>query len=400
MSMKKVLGCGLMVAGTLLAVVPAYAQETGMPLTLDEELARKAEEVPGFGGLYLDTTGTTHVYLVDLSREGDVQDLGERVVVQQGDYDFRDLFAWKDELRPQLAQRGVVFLDIDEQRNRLVLGVESGSVETFTAQLETFLRDSRVPPAAVIVEAAEPMAPLASLTSKFRPVPQGVQIQRGKILGGECTLGINGTRQGVRGFVTASHCTAFRSVVDGSIFFQASNGSALDRVGVEKVDPPFFGGGACPFPRVCRFSDAAFVAYDKPSLSAGRLIANPQSCSFAQGPITLNLFTPFLPMTGFMFGTPVAGTIVTKIGRTTGCTFGFTKGTCVDTNVTGTNITMLCQQRVAGVSAKGDSGAPVFLHGGDEATLTGILWGGDSGIYAYSPFIFVFTELGGVLPDV
>jgi hypothetical protein len=339
---------------------------------------------------------------VDLSREGDVQNLGERVVVEQGAYDFRDLFAWKDELRPQLIQRGVVFLDIDEQRNRLVLGVESGSMETFTAQLETFLRSSRVPPAAVIVEAAEPTAPLAALNSKLRPVPQGVQIQRGKILGGECTLGINGTRQGVRGFVTASHCTAFQSVVDGAVFFQASNGSSLDRVGVEKVDPPFFGGGACPFPRVCRFSDAAFVAYDKPSLSAGRLIANPQSCSFVAGPITLNLLTPFLPMTGFMLGTPPAGTIVTKIGRTTGCTFGFTKGTCVDVNVSGTNITMLCQQLVAGVSLKGDSGAPVFLHGADHATLTGILWGGDASgsTYAYSPFMSVFTELGGVFPDV
>src|SRR5690349_6377348 len=73
----------------LLIAVPARAQE--MPQTLDQEYAQMAERVPGFGGLYLDEQGTTHVYLQDLSRAGEMRGLGDRVVFQQGDYNFSDL---------------------------------------------------------------------------------------------------------------------------------------------------------------------------------------------------------------------------------------------------------------------------------------------------------------------
>jgi hypothetical protein len=362
MSMKKVLGWGLMVAGTLLAVVPAYAQETDMPLTLDEEYARLAEEVPGFGGLYLDADGTTHVYLVDLSREREVQGLGERVVVQQGDYDFGDLLAWKDELRPQLRQRGVVFLDISERHNRLVLGVERTAVEAFTAGLEKFLRGTRVPPEAVVVEVAEPIVPLAQLTDGFRPVPGGVQIQNQN--GSSCTVGVNATRQGVRGFVTASHCTETRSVVEGTDFFQTAVG-LFSHVGVETVDPPFFIGGSCPSGRRCRFSDTAFVAYDSPSLSQRGQIANPLFCNpFGAGPLTVDALNPRVPVNGFIFGTPASGSLLAKVGRTTGCTTGTVDDTCVDVNVVipvgpffiGTDMTMLCQSTVTAAAAPGDSG--------------------------------------------
>lgn len=108
MSTLRFWGCFVLV-GALLSVPAAQAQDEGTtPLTLDEEYARLAEEVPGFGGLYLDPEGTTHVYLLDLSRAREVQDLGERVEVHQGLYDFRDLFAWKEEVRPLLSQRGEI----------------------------------------------------------------------------------------------------------------------------------------------------------------------------------------------------------------------------------------------------------------------------------------------------
>lgn len=382
-----------LLTGVLLAAVPAAQAQTAMPRTLDEEYARKAEEVPGFGGLYLDEDGVTHVYLQDLSREKEVQDLGARVAVQQGDYDFRDLFAWKDEVRPRLADRGAVYLDIDERRNRLVFGVEREALDEFDADLQKFLRDTHVPPEAVLVEVAEPIDPLEKLTDRIRPVPAGVQ------LSGPCTVGINASRLGVKGFVTNSHCTATRSLVEGTPFFQSTNG-ALNLVGHETVDPFFFFGGSCPLPHVCRMSDAAFVAYSSPSLSAGGQIANP-ICSFSQGTLTVNPKMPRLPVTNLFFGSPVSGTIVNKTGRTTGCTFGFTIGTCVDSNVSNSLITMLCQNRVGGLALPGDSGSPVFLHGSDHATLAGILWGGSvsEGTYVYSPWLSVFFELGAVIPD-
>ncbi|HEY4575965.1 MAG TPA: hypothetical protein VIJ26_18435, partial [Thermoanaerobaculia bacterium] len=138
MSKMRFWGRFLWLAALLIAAPAARAQE--MPQTLDQEYARMAERVPGFGGLYLDEQGTTHVYLQDLSRAGDMQGLGDRMVFQQGDYNFGDLFAWKDQVRPQLAQPGAVYLDIDEQRNRLVFGVERAYIDRFNEGLQSFLR--------------------------------------------------------------------------------------------------------------------------------------------------------------------------------------------------------------------------------------------------------------------
>jgi len=389
--------------GALLAAAPATrAQE--MPPTLDDEYARLAERVPGFGGLYLDERGTTHVYLQDLSRAGEVQNLGERVEVHQGEYDFRDLYAWKDELRPLLSREEMVSLDIDEQRNRLVLGVEPASAEAFRAELASLLRDTRVPPEAVIVEAGEPDVPMETLKDTIRPVPGGVQVQSSV---GFCTLGFNVTRVGVRGFVTNSHCTATRGVVEGTVFFQSTT-SAANQIGVETADPPFFKNGSCPAGRKCRFSDSAFMAYDSPDLSEGGNIAYPILCGLGvAGPLTVNPALPRLPITGLLIGNPASGSVVYKIGRTTGCTFGSLKETCSDrivgvqvgSVVVPTNIMMLCQNRVSGVSAGGDSGSPVFRNKGNEATLLGVLWGGSGGVYSYSPWIFTAAELGVFVPD-
>lgn len=395
MTIAKIRGWSrFLLIAALLAVVPAArAQESEM--TLDEELARLAEEIPGFGGLYLDKEGTTHVYLQDLSRARDVQDLGERVEVHQGQYDFRDLFAWKDQVRPLLERSGAVFLDIDEQRNRLLFSVERGALESFSSELGSFLRGTRVPPEAVIVEVGDPFEPQEKLTDKIRPVPMGVQITRTS--SGSCTLGVNAVRLGVKGFVTCSHCTALRSSVEGSVFFQSTMGSD-NQIGVETVDPPFFILGSCPPGRLCRRSDAAFVAYDSASLSEKGQIANPLSCGFAAGTRDIDPAQPRRPLTGFTFGSPLVGFPVTKVGRTTGCTIGIHTNTCVDANVAGSVFTMLCQNRVSGVSAGGDSGSPVFIDGGeDEATLVGILWGGGQGFYVYSPWLFVHGELGGLI---
>ena len=384
-----------LLAGTLVAVVPTAQAQEEVPQSLDDEFAQQAEEVPGFGGLYLDEEGVTHVYLQDLSREREVQGLGERVVVQQGDYDFRDLLAWKDEVRPQLTERGAVYLDIDERRNRLVFGVEQESLGDFSARLETFLRDTRVPPAAVLVEVAEPIEPLQTLNDWMRPIPAGVQIHEPG--GAPCTLGVNSTRLGVRGFVTASHCTTVRSVVEGTDFFQHVVGT-FNWIGSETADPAFFTGGPCPPNRFCRRSDAAFVAYSSPSISAGGKLAN-VACSFGPGTHTIDAQVPRLPVTGFIFGTPVTGSIVYKTGRTTGCTYGLTIGSCVDSNVFASAITLLCQNRVGGLALPGDSGSPVYFHGGDHVTLTGVLWGGGPGSFVYSPWLFVHGELGGLIPD-
>jgi hypothetical protein len=140
----------------------ARAQDQGlaeMPSILDQEYARIAEQVPGFGGLYLDDRGTTHVYLQDLSYAREVQYLGERVEVHQGDYAFRDLQAWKSEARGLLSRPGILALDIDEARNRLVIVAEAGYALRLRLELRELLRPTLVPVAAVLVDAGEPRDP-------------------------------------------------------------------------------------------------------------------------------------------------------------------------------------------------------------------------------------------------
>ena len=59
---------------------------------------------------------------------------------------------------------------------------------------------------AVIVERADPIVQVASLQNVVdRPVRAGVQINFPGFL---CSIGFNAARQGIRGFVTASHCTS------------------------------------------------------------------------------------------------------------------------------------------------------------------------------------------------
>lgn len=394
----------LLLVGALVAVVPAaYAQEEGdHPLTLDEEYASLAGEVPGFGGLYLDEQGTTHVYLQDISHAREVQDLGERVEVHAGDYDFRDLFAWKEELRDRLAQPGAVFIDIDERRNRLVFGVERDALDTFSSELQTFLRRARVPSGAVIVEAAEPVVLTELLTDKIRPIPGGVQIATQPSGGvfGIGTLGVNATRLGVRGFVTNAHFTEEWGQVEGSIAFQ--NVPALNNlVGSEIADPPFFTGGSCPLGKMCRRSDSAFFDYvNDQTMSAGGVIAHPLYCAPLIGTVSVDPAFPRLPLTSFSFGTSAVGTFMTKVGRTTGCTAGPVYGTCMDVNPSGTNVTFLCQSRVLAGFDGGDSGSPVFRDYGTEATLYGIAWGSDPSTYFFSPWLSVHTELNGTSPEL
>ena len=393
----------------ILGGTAAGAQDDGlpteMPLTIDEEYARMAERVPGFGGLYLDERGTTHVYLVDLALEREVQSLGERVEVHQGDYDFRDLYAWKNELRSFLSREGMVSLDIDESRNRLVLAAEPPFADRLRNELIGLLRPTSVPAAAVLVEVGELPEPMADLQDRIRPIPSGVQI-RNENQGG-CTLGVNTTRFGVRGFVTNSHCTGNMGVVEGTLFYQKDVWWE-DRVGVEEVDPPFipssafYPSGMCPDKFRCRYSDSAFVAYDDAALSEGGNVALPASCLNPAGTLEIGTALPRLPFTDASYANPPIGAILHKVGRTTGCTLGPLKQTCsdiilpanIDGDLSSNTRMLLCQNQVLAAVNPGDSGSPVFRRLGNGAVLEGLLWGKSANRFLYSPWSSVILELG------
>lgn len=101
---------------------------------------------------------------------------------------------------------------------------------------------------------------------------------------------------------------------------------------------------------------------------------------------------------------PLVGEELDKVGRTTGWTFGKVIGTCVNTNVADTDITLLCQSWVEStdgreIVAGGDSGSPVFAwRPSGEVVLGGILWGSnDPGTaFVFSAMSNVEQELGAL----
>ena len=72
--------------------------------------------------------------------------------------------------------------------------------------------------------------------------------------------------------------------------------------------------------------------------------------------------------------------------------------TCVAINVSGTNVTLFCQDLARAGWAPGDSGSPVFSWSGSgsNVSLNGIFWGGntDGSRLAFSPFGAIEFELG------
>lgn len=367
----------------------------GPPRSSDNELARYAEQVPGFGGLFYDADGKPNVYLADLSRASQIRALGDDVRVLQGEYDFRQLLGWRAELRELLSRPDVVMIDVDERHNRVLVGFDlekSAHGLVAEADLRGEIERRGVPVEAVRVQAVEPIRPLASLRDRVRPVPGGVQIAFSSYV---CTHGFNAYRNNVFGFVTNSHCSGTQGGVQSTVIYQNTN-SGSNRVGVEIADPTYWSGSPCPSGRVCRYSDSAFIDYDTNSTGQFARIARTTSRGTTTGSLTISTSNPRFTITADA-PYPVAGQQLNKMGRTTGWTYGSVTNTCVDISVSGTNITLLCQELVNGGSQGGDSGSPVFTYSGNNATLYGILWGGSgTSTWAMSAFDNVEYELGNL----
>jgi hypothetical protein len=372
--------CSLALAATAAAAQPPADR---LP-SLDEQFARVAARAPAFGGLFVDeATGTVRVYSWNPTATGhaQVRDAvravlgdalgGARVEILAGQYGFRELAAWHARALGLLALPGMVSTDVDERSNRVRIGVERREVAW---QVRDRLGALGVPAEAVEVVVTRPFH-YTSLTSKHRPVIGGLQIAFSQYL---CTLGFEAVRAGVSGWVINSHCSGKQGGVQGTVEYQPSNTSA-NRIGVETVDPVYFSKSPCPGGRKCRRSDSAFVRRDA-AVTTARGVARP-----ALGAVAWNGTDKFRIVKK---SDPLVGQIVTKVGRTTGRTKGAVQFTCVTVNVSGTNITQICQSIAGYGSAGGDSGSPVFRivnsPAKNDVSLGGIHWGSDGTIAVFS----------------
>ncbi|MGH7518991.1 MAG: hypothetical protein ACREOC_16255 [Gemmatimonadales bacterium] len=378
---------------------PSEPELRQIPQTPSLDPLELGRTVPGFGGFYLDADGAPTVYLRDQGGRGAVQAAlapffqahgldPSQLRVLRGDFDYNQLDDWFAKVSPAaLAVTGAVFVDLDEASNRLRIGVEHPAAQA--AVLSTIGRVG-VPAAALIVEETEPIHFMATLRDKVRPVLGGLQIHFSQYL---CTLGFNASSSsGQSSFVTASHCTAKQGGVESTRYYQPLSSTSGSLIGTEVSDPTYFTGGVCPVGRKCRYSDAARAAYAS-------------GISFTRGRIekTTGVNNGSLTISGYFSinaeGGGSVGSTANKVGRTTGWSQGTISNRCVNTNVSGGNITLLCQNWTKARVGSGDSGSPVFLGSGSSSvTLAGILWGGNSSgtVFVFSPMSGIERELGSL----
>ena len=296
-----------------------------------------------------------------------------------------------------MALPGTVFADNDEVAGRLVFGIEhmgaARAVENALARLGIAKDDYSV-------ELTQPIHLAATLRDRFRPTQAGIQIHFTQYL---CTMGFNVTHEsGERSFITNSHCTATQGGTEGTVYYQPTSTTDPTVIATEVNDPTYFKGGECPRGKKCRYSDASRARYSSAVASIQGDIL--KTTSVNTGSLTVGGVFAITAQNDRDTSFPV-GTVVNKVGRTTGWTRGAVTRTCTNTSVQGSQIMQLCQSFVsdaggAVVVGSGDSGSPVFRDtGGDQVELVGILWGGssDNKQFVFSPLRSIERELGQVV---
>lgn len=383
----------VLAAATILPLAAAGAQE--LPATVDTEMLRWNDEIPGFGGFFYDEAGLPTVHLLDPENAGAAREtFGVGVQVRQGAWEFRQLAEWKSALIPLLSLPGAVLLDIDEELNRLhiALDVTAEDREANRERLERELIFSGVPREAVAVDEIEPAVPARLLTDGFSPIPGGVHISFANSF---CTLGYNVQRVAAEdfGFLTNSHCSQTQGLTEGTIYSQPA---APDAVAFEIHDPRFTSSPFCPPGRFCRYSDALFALYEDPGFGAATVARTAYRGRGTGSRDTVD--TPFQVGSVDIF--PMVGSEVNKIGRSTGWTYGRVSFSCADINVPGTSFTLYCQHAAQAGARPGDSGSPVFKWRGGKmpwVQAAGLLWGYSSRHFYFSPILNIEAELGQMI---
>ena len=166
--------CLAVAATGFLPGVPAAARETQAQdatrmETHDDLLLRVERAAPGFGGMYVDKDGRLAVFLKDAAQlpaaraaietvfgQGTIPAGGAHAVA--GQYTMSQLAAWTRRAGRVLELPGVVFVDLDEARNRVAVGVEDDSR---TPSVQKMLASLDIPRAAVVIETTEPIKPVA-----------------------------------------------------------------------------------------------------------------------------------------------------------------------------------------------------------------------------------------------
>lgn len=318
-----------------------------------------------------------------------------------GRFGFALLHAARDSYLKNAPPKNVASVDVDERRNRVVIGVMNED----TTAVVRHVKSIGLPREVFIVERDNPPPPLSLFIDAQRPVVAGLGIIFFGSSGGlnQCSLAWNVYRRNgavvdssVRYFMTASHCSTTFGVgsLESTSFYQGVPGLSSDSLGKESFDPAPFTGGTCPSGWQCRYSDAQLGRYSASILwrHGGAAVGN-----FAP--------PPAFPTYSFYVTAPTGGIAQSSfwaVGSMSGSKGGgVLKKTCYDRAWAPMphNIWMKCQYQVDLPAYQGDSGGIIYYpeQYWPAVVPVGLRWAGDlvnGGRSDFSPIGGIEQDLG------
>ncbi len=383
-------------------------------LSLDGAFATVGQKVPSFSGAYFDADGVLAIRVTNLSdssaasaavqvmlndrtnndpkragNEGSASSLAPKGVrFELAQTEFTRLYELKSRIRARAFDSDeVTFLDLDEKRGLIVLGVTSlDASEKIIAALGLDPDDAKL----TTTELANKLIPTQAVNLNGRRRPLAGGFQTGPI---GCPLTVSVRRGTLQQVLTAAHCTATTFGVD---YVQISQGTSQPGFGYEFADPPVYACGTYFQPRSCRRSDASSFDASNVDLDPNlgetvgwipgliaRTTYSSNGSTQTTGSIVPDQNSPIWTVTTEVTY-PIGGETLHKLGNVTGWTYGAIYKTCVDNNVGYAspvgNVRIVCSDWAAMYNQLGDSGGPVFKpldYGASTAAFYGIVFAKD-----------------------
>jgi hypothetical protein len=372
------------------------------------------DEIPGFGGIYMDQQGRRVVLLKNMHKKvlatavlngkPKVHPVNVRsgikgiqsnpsksgnIVFKKANYTFSQIAGWRELATSFLLSNHkfdyVISTDADEKRNEVVIGInkQQWNKKNLDNVKEYLFNVLRVPQKAVLFEKeAVEVEDTDTSDDRFGTLDGGILERQRPIVGGiritrkkghtnhYCTLGFlglykhNDKKQKV--FVTCSHCTEHPDHISDSKFYQGVSGKPADLIGDEVADGGFTASG-CATPNSecwpCRWSDAAMIGIDDGVKAARGYIAKTTRNSkhwLNTGSRTIDRKDPVFTIVAVDKDIK-EGMFVSKVGGDAGWVSGEVIKTCYDSRRSDRQIILMCQDKSkATATGGGDSGAPVF----------------------------------------
>lgn len=409
--------------------------------------ASLAARVPSSAGYYLDADGNTvlpvrdsadvdavrQAFLVARPSDFTAHARGTGVRVVKAQFSFGQLTKARDAIFEAASESvfGINYLDMDEVRNRVVVGVDRRIASAVTEELRRFMKQASLDADAVVIEPSDDFIPTtgAALASAKPMVSKAAPITGAQLNGtwptlaggiyiltsqaaprtpaagqpGACSLGFTAyytpsVGAGYRAMVTATHCTAVWGAPDGTTFSQGG----LAIAGTATEDPNKYHCGL----NWCRASDAAMFSLSASMPYELGLIVRTTFASTGStiGSRVQDTNSPWFVVT--MTSSPPVGAYYSKMGWNSGWTTGQKTHSCVDHflgNSPDSWVTR-CSDVGTALNLGGDSGGSVFARlDSNNVSLIGTTVGlktifpYPTPLHVYSPFSRIASDMGGTM---